>query len=382
MGNQSLSNQRSQTHTQSPKLVAAGAAIALMGAAGVLISTPSASAIGTTVDLGTAASYSVLGGASVTNTGPSVLAASLGVSPGIAITGFPPGLAHGDKHVGDAHALQAQFDLTVAYDAAAGQAPDDTIAGDIGGSTLTPGVYKGSSSIGLTGPLTLDAQGDPDAVFVFQIGSTLTTATSSSVKLINGAQGCHVFWQVGSSATLGTDTTFVGNILALTSITADTGATVDGRALARNGSVILDNNTFSGGPCTTQPTSTPTGSPTSTSTTAPTQTPTTTSTSTATSSTVPTSTATSTTVPTGTATSTTVPTGTATSTVPTGTATSTVPTGTATTTAPTSTATRTAPTQTPTTPPTDSGLSLGVPGLPSTGAEGPVGGAHAVTGLS
>ncbi|MDO5737289.1 MAG: ice-binding family protein, partial [Propionibacteriaceae bacterium] len=268
------------SHTQrakSIKFVAAGALIALAGASGFLFATSPASAIGTAVDLGTAGSYSVLGGASVTNTGPSVLNKDLGVSPGTAITGFPPGLVNGTTHAADAHALQAQSDLTIAYNAAAGQAPDASITGNLGGTTVVPGVYNSTSSMGLTGTLTLDAEGDPNAVFVFQVGSALTTATSSSVVLLNGAQGCNVFWQIGSSATLGTNTTFVGNILALTSITADTGTTVDGRALARNGSVTLDTNTFKGGPCVNVPTSTATSTPTSTAT-SPTSTPTSTAT--------------------------------------------------------------------------------------------------------
>lgn len=295
----SIAHERPSIQSRSVKLVVAAGVVTLMGFAGLLSATQSASATATALDLGTAGSYSVLGGASVTNTGSSVLALDVGVSPGTAISGFPPGLANGTTHAGDAHALQAQSDLVIAYDAAAGQAPDANIDGDIGGRTLVPGVYKGASSIGLTGPLTLDAQGDPNAVFVFQIGSALTTATSSSVELINGAQGCNIFWQIGSSATLGTETTFVGNILALTSITANTGATVDGRALARNGSVTLDNNTFTGGNCDALPTDTgsPTGSATASSS------------STGTASTSPTGNGTASTSPTGTGTSTSSSTG-------------------------------------------------------------------------
>ncbi|WP_291056431.1 ice-binding family protein, partial [Herbiconiux sp.] len=227
-------------------LVVATVSIAWLGS-------QSASAAATSVDLGTAGSYSVLGGQSVTNTGPSVLSGDLGVSPGTAVSGFPPGLVGGASHVADAQALQAQSDLVVAYDAAAGEAPDESIAGDIGGTTILPGVYKADSSILLTGPLTLDAQGDPDAVFVFQIGSSLTTATSSSVVTINGADSCNVFWQIGSSATLGTSTAFKGSILALTSISTGSGTTIDGRALARNGSVTLINTVFTDASCTTTP---------------------------------------------------------------------------------------------------------------------------------
>jgi hypothetical protein len=222
-----------------------------------VVATQQAWATGTPVDLGTAGAYSVLGGQTVTNTGPSVLSDNVGVSPGTAITGFPPGVALGDTHSANAHALQAQSDLTIAYNDAAGQAPDASISGDLGGLTLEPGVYNASSSIGLTGTLTLDAQGDPDAVFIFQVGSALTTASSSTVALLNDAQACNVFWQIGSSATLGTDTTFVGTIMALTSISVTTGTTVDGRALARNGSVTLDSNVFTQSACETAPPSSP-----------------------------------------------------------------------------------------------------------------------------
>jgi len=199
---------------------------------------------GGTVDLGTADAFGVLAGTTVTNTGPTVVCGNVGVSPGTAVVGFPPGtVICGVIHAADAVAAQAQSDLTIAYDDAAGRACDVELTGsDLGGLTLVSGVYCFDTSAFLTGTVTLDAQGDPNAVFIFQIGSTLITASGSTVDLINGAQACNVFWQVGSSATLGTDTTFVGNILALTSITAQTGTTVDGRLLARNGAVTLDDN--------------------------------------------------------------------------------------------------------------------------------------------
>ncbi|GAB2603184.1 ice-binding family protein [Pseudactinotalea suaedae] len=249
----------------SPRLVRGGTAVAVIGAIGLLASlwlTPQpAYAIGTVVPLGVADSYSALGGQSVTNTGPTVIDGDVGVSPGTAIDGFDTAVIDGDTHAADAHALQAQADLTIAYDDAAGQAPDASVSGDLGNSTLLAGVYNASSSIGLTGPLTLDAEGDPNAVFIFQIGSELTTASSSSVLLLNGAQACNVFWQIGSSATLGTGSTFVGTIMALTSITVTTGTTVDGRALARNGSVTLDTNVFTSSTCDRTPTE-PTTEPT------------------------------------------------------------------------------------------------------------------------
>jgi hypothetical protein len=203
------------------------------------------------VGLGTADSFSVLGGSTVTNTGPSVLNADLGLSPGSAITGFPPGTVHGTVHKNDAVASQAKSDLVIAYNDAAGRSSTSTVAGDLAGRTLTSGVYTSASSLGLSGDLTLDGQNDPNSVFVFQAGSTLTTGSASRVQLINGAQACNVFWKVGSSATIGTSTAFTGNILALTSITLNTGATVHGRALARNGAVTLHTNTFTDARCAT-----------------------------------------------------------------------------------------------------------------------------------
>jgi len=199
----------------------------------------------TAPDLGTAQTFAVLAGSTVTNTGPSVLDGDLGVWPGIAITGFPPGTVTGTTHAGNAVAQQAQSDLTTAYNDAAGQACDVDLTGqDLGGMTLTPGAYCFSTSAQLTGTLNLDAQGSGSSVFIFQIGSTLTTASSSVASLINGGSECNVFWQVGSSATLGTSSTLVGSILALTDITLTTSANLSGRALARNGAVTLDTNTI------------------------------------------------------------------------------------------------------------------------------------------
>jgi hypothetical protein len=225
----------------------------------VLIVQPGAGAAAGPVDLGTAGAFAVLGGQSVTNTGPSVINGDLGVSPGSSVTGFPPGLVNGTNHpaVPGTIPAQAQDDLTTAYNVAAGQAPDFDLTGqDLGGQTLVPGVYKFDSSAQLTGALTLDAQGDPESVFIFQIGSTLTTASDSAVLVINGPLACGVVWQVGSSATLGTTTTFVGNVLALTSITAVTGTSVAGRLLARNGSVTLDTNVVTPSTCVPTTTST------------------------------------------------------------------------------------------------------------------------------
>ena len=239
---------------------------ALVLASGLLISSP-ADAAQAKVGLGTATTYSVLGGVSVTNTGATTLQDNVGVSPGTSITGFPPGIIGGVRHAADAEALQAQSDLTTAYNDAAGRTMTANVGSTLGGSTLTAGVYTASSAAGLTGMLTLDAQGDPTAVFIFQIGSTLTTASSSSVSMINGAQPCNVFWQIGSSATLGTNSNFVGTIMAMASVTVTTDVTVRGRALARSGSVTLDSDVFTTPAClTTIPTDTTPATPTTTAT--------------------------------------------------------------------------------------------------------------------
>jgi hypothetical protein len=190
-------------------------------------------------------SFAVLGGSTVTNTAtPTTVIGNLGVSPGSAVTGFPPGIVTGGTiHAADAAAAQAQTELTTTYNNLAGTACDTDLTGqDLGGKTLTPGVYCFSTSAQLTGTLTLDAQGSSSAIFIFKIGSTLTTASGASVLLINGGSNCGVFWQVGSSATLGTGTSLLGSIVALTSITLNTGASVSGRVLARNGAVTLDNS--------------------------------------------------------------------------------------------------------------------------------------------
>jgi type VI secretion system secreted protein VgrG len=189
--------------------------------------------------------FAVLGGSTVTNTDtPTVIVGNLGVSPGSAVTGFPPGIVTGGTiHAADAFAAQAQNELTTTYNSLAGMAcGTDLTSQDLGGMTLTPGVYCFSTSAQLTGTLTLDAQGDPAATFIFQIGSTLTTASGASVVLINGGSNCGIFWQVGSSAILGTGTSLLGSVVALTSITLNTGSNVLGRILARNGAVTLDNS--------------------------------------------------------------------------------------------------------------------------------------------
>lgn len=194
--------------------------------------------------LGSAQSFAVVGGSAVTNTGSSVISGDLGLSPGSAVTGFPPGtVISGTIHAADAAAAAAQGAVANAYNALASQTCTQDLTGqDLGGLTLTSGVYCFSSSAQLTGALTLDAQGNQNAVFIFKIGTTFTTASASSVVLINGASPCNVFWQVSTSATIGTGSMLAGNVLALSSITVTTGAQIMGRALARNGAVTLDTN--------------------------------------------------------------------------------------------------------------------------------------------
>jgi hypothetical protein len=210
----------------------------------VLVGNASPAAAQTAPSLGAAQSFAVLGATTVTNTGASVIVGDLGLSPGTSVTGFPPGVVvSGTIHAADAAALAAQTAVTSAYNNLAGQACTANLTGqNLGGLTLTAGVYCFDTTAQLTGVLTLNAQGNANAVFIFKIGSTLTTASGSSVLLINSGSLCNIFWQVGSSATLGTTTSFAGNILALASITLTTGANITGRAFARNGAVTLDTN--------------------------------------------------------------------------------------------------------------------------------------------
>jgi hypothetical protein len=228
-----------------------------------LLLAPSASAANPSVGLGTAASFSVLAGSTVTNTGPTTMFGDLGLSPGSSVTGAPHVL--GATHVDDAVAIGAKTDLTTAYNDAASRPTSGSAGTELAGQTFTPGVRTASSSLLLSsGSVTLDAKGDPNAVFIFQIGSTLITGSNTSVSLINGAQACNVFWQVGSSATFGTGTRFVGTVMAAETITAGTAATFHGRLLASVAAVNLDTNTITTSNCASSVTGEGGGSETTT----------------------------------------------------------------------------------------------------------------------
>ncbi len=221
-----------------------------LGLLSAMLFSASASAAPATVGLGTAQSFSVLAGSTVTNTGPTTMFGDLGLSPGSSVTGAPHVL--GATHVDDAVAIAAKNSLTTAYNEAASRPTNGSAGTDLAGQTFTPGVRTASSSLLLSsGSVTLDAQGDPNAVFIFQIGTTLITGSNTSVSLVNGAQACNVFWQVGSSATLGTGTRFVGTVMASATITANTAATIHGRLLAQTGAVNLDTNTITTSTCAT-----------------------------------------------------------------------------------------------------------------------------------
>jgi len=219
------------------------ATLALIVGAGIAL-VPAASAFADTtisgpINLGTATTFGVLGASTVTNTGTTTITGDVGVNPGTAITGFPPGIYGGTLHQTDAVAIQAQADLTTAYNVAASLTPVTTGLSDLAGLSLAPGVYSGPT-LSLNGNLTL--AGDADSVWVFQAGTTLITGSASSILITGGASSCNVFWQVGSSATLGSGSNFSGTIMADQSITANTTATIEGRLLASNAAVTLDSN--------------------------------------------------------------------------------------------------------------------------------------------
>ena len=230
--------------------------IGILGLAAFLAVTLAGTALAAaSVNLGTAKSFAVLAGTTITNTGATTITGDVGLHPGKAATGFTTVTLHGAKHLGDAVALKAKKALVTAYNDAAGAKPVTKVATELGGTTLKPGVYA-SDTLGLTGTLTLDGEG----LYIFQAASTLITAPDSKVALINGASACNVYWQVGSSATLDTSTSFKGTIMALTSIALNTGATLQGRALARNGAVTMDHNTIDSSACAA-PSPTPKATP-------------------------------------------------------------------------------------------------------------------------
>jgi hypothetical protein len=195
------------------------------------------------VPLGTVATFAVLGATTVTNAGASVITGDLGVSPGTAVTGFGPGvILNGSIHAGDVVATQAQVDLAAAYGNAAGRIGGIPAAADLGGLTLTPGVYSALTSLALTGNVTLDGQNNAKSVFIIQIGTSFGIAGNSTVTLINKADACNVFWTVGTSATIAANAAFAGTLLAQTSVTLAAGVSVNGRVLAQTGAVTLSSN--------------------------------------------------------------------------------------------------------------------------------------------
>jgi hypothetical protein len=200
-----------------------------------------------TVTLGATSGLALLAGSGITSTGATVITGDIGLSPGSSIGGFPPGILNGTQHINDNISTQAKLDLTAAYDDLAGRTSTDivTLSGNIGGLTLTPGLYKSTSSLAVSsGDLTFDAKGDATAVFIIQIASTLTTTSGRQVILAGGALASNIFWTVGTSATFGTTSVFKGTVLAMQSITFNTGATLDGRAFARTGAVTMAGNTI------------------------------------------------------------------------------------------------------------------------------------------
>lgn len=240
--------------------------VASLAAVGLFLALPgSAQAAASPIPLGNADPFVVLAGTTITNTGTTTITGDIGVSPGSSITGGPPLMVlNGTSHVADATALAAQAALGTAFDNAASQKLPKKVPNELGGTNLAPGVYS-SGDFTITNTVTLDAGGDPNAVFVFQSAKELIAASGSHVALIRGASPCNVFWLVRSSATLDTTADFKGNILALTSISLKTGATLQGRALARNGQVSLEANTITKPTCTAAtPTATTTATPTAT----------------------------------------------------------------------------------------------------------------------
>lgn len=208
---------------------------------------PVQTTVQTTIALAGASNFAILAGSEITNTGATVITGDIGLSPGTSIGGFPPGILNGTQYINDPISDQAKLDLTTAYNNAAARTCTDvvTLSGNIGGLTLTPGLYFSTSSLAISsGDLTFDALGNADAVFIIQIASSLTTTSGRKVFLSGGASASNIFWNVGSSATFETTSVMKGTVLATESITFNTGATLDGRALTRIGAVTLEGNTI------------------------------------------------------------------------------------------------------------------------------------------
>jgi hypothetical protein len=249
--------------TRRARFGSASAATLLAASAAFLASAGIAQAAAIPVPMGTAEPFAVLAGTGITSTGPTTINGDIGTYPNGAMTVTGPFVVTGTDHNDDGVTAIAKDDLTAAYLAAEGQASDFAVSADLAGQTLAPGVYTSASGLEINGPvpLTLDAGGDPNAVFVFQAGSTLITQPNTQVDLINGATACNVFWQVGSSTTLGVGSVFRGTILTLQSSTLDTGATLEGSVLSRNGAVTLDANTILRPACATPVTGPPVTGP-------------------------------------------------------------------------------------------------------------------------
>jgi hypothetical protein len=229
-----------------PKSCRAG--LVVLGMFSTLLFAGSALGASASIGLGTAVPFSVLGGSTITNTGPTTMFGDLGLAPGSSVTGAP--LVLGQTHIDDAVATEAKNSLTTAYNEAASRPSNGSAGTELAGQEFSPGVYTASKSLLLSsGSVTLNAEGDPNAVFIFKVGSTLITGSDTSVSLVGGAQACNVFWQVGSSATLGSGTRFVGTIMAAASITANTAATIHGRLLAQTAAVTLEDNTITNSTC-------------------------------------------------------------------------------------------------------------------------------------
>lgn len=208
---------------------------------------PIQTTVHTSVTLAGTSNLAILAGSAITSTGATVITGDLGLSPGSSLGGFPPGILNGTQHINDGIANQAKLDLTAAYNDAAGRTSTDivTLSGNIGGLTLSPGLYKSTSSLAISsGDLTFDAKGNANAVFIIQIASTLTTTSGRKVILSGGALASNIFWQVGTSATFGTTSVFKGTVMAMQSITFNTGATLDGKAMARTGAITMAGNTI------------------------------------------------------------------------------------------------------------------------------------------